>query len=157
MRMETFPTSTWVAGTTFQPPGRCNLTSMPASPTPPDQFEQTFAEMETPESKLKFEEDHRFLREVVYVGLRDLNTGFGSPQIGHVSPVDFLTVIDRCESLHVQVIGIEVFTTDVKPPWKVGFLEVEIYSEDGYEGARRLLERYQGKPDITVSATFGVP
>jgi hypothetical protein len=97
-----------------------------------------FAEMDTPESKLKFEEDHRVLREVVYAGLRDFNTGFDSPQIGHFSPVDFLTVIGRCESLHVRVIGIEVFTTDVKPPCKVGFLEIEISSEDGYEWARRL-------------------
>lgn len=130
---------------------------MPASPTPPDQFEQMFAEMDTPESKLKFEEDHRFLREAVYAGLRDLNIGFDSPQIGHFSPADFLTVIGRCESLHVRVIGIEVFTTDVKPPCKVGFLEVEISPEDGYEWARRLVRRYQGKPNITVCATFGVP
>jgi len=77
------------------------LTSMPASPTPPDQFEQMFAEMDTPESKLKFEEDHRFLREVVYAGLGDLNIGFDSALIGHFSPADFLTVIDRCESMLV--------------------------------------------------------
>jgi hypothetical protein len=94
---------------------------------------------------------------VVYAGLRDLNIGFDSPLICHFSPVDFLTVISRCESMHVRVIGIEIFTTDVKPPWKVGFLEVEISPEDGYEWARRLGRRYQGKPDITVCAEFGVP
>jgi hypothetical protein len=70
-----------------------------------------FAEMDTPESKLKFEEDDRFLRQVVYAGLRDLNVGFDSPLICHFSPVDFLTVISRCESLHVRVIGIEIFTS----------------------------------------------
>ena len=31
--------------TALQPHSRCNLTSMPAWPTPPDQFEQMFAEM----------------------------------------------------------------------------------------------------------------
>jgi hypothetical protein len=29
-------------------------------------------------------------------------------------------MIDRCESLNVRIIGVEVFTTDVAPPWKVG-------------------------------------
>jgi len=130
---------------------------MHASPTPPDQFEQMFAEMDTPESKLKFEEDHPFLREVIYAGLTDLNTGFDSPLIGHFPPTDFLTVIDRCESMLVRVIGIEVFTTDVEPPSRVEMLEVEISPEDGYEWARRLVRRYQGKPDITICATFGVP
>jgi hypothetical protein len=62
--------------------------------------------------------EHRFKREVIYVGLTDLNTGFDSDLIGHFSPEDFLTELDRCESLNVRVIGIEVFTTDVEPPWR---------------------------------------
>jgi hypothetical protein len=127
---------------------------MPASP---DQFEHMFAEIDTPESTLKFEEDNRFLREVIYAGLRDLNTGFDSPQIGHFSPDDFLIIIDRCESLHVRVIGIEVFTTDVEPPWKAGFLEVVLSPEEGYEWARRLVRSYQDEPNITICATFEVP
>jgi hypothetical protein len=45
----------------------------------------------------------------------------------------------------------------VEPPSKVEMLEVEISPEDGYEWARRLVRRYQGKPDITICATFGVP
>lgn len=130
---------------------------MPASPSKPDPFEQLFAEMDTPEWKLKFEQDHHFLRDVIYAGLRDLNTGFDSAQIGHFSPADFLTVIDRCESLKVRVNGIEVFTTDVRPPYKVELLEVEISPEDGYEWARRLVLRHEGKADITISATFVLP
>jgi hypothetical protein len=66
-------------------------------------------------------------------------------------------VIDRCESLNVKVNGIEVFTTDVKPPWKVELLEVEISHEEGYEWARRFVGQYQGKADFTISATFNLP
>jgi hypothetical protein len=128
---------------------------MPALPIPPDPVERMFAE-ETPEEKLKFEADHRFLREVIYAGLEDLNTGFDSDLIGHFSPADFLTVIDRCESLRVRVIGIEVFATNVKTPGSAEILEVEISLEDGYEWARRLVRGYQGEPDITISATFDV-
>jgi hypothetical protein len=130
---------------------------MPSTTRPPDQFEQILAECDTPESKAKFEEDHRFLREVIYAGLTDLNTGFDSPLIGHFSPEDFLTVIDRCEALNVRVIGVEVFTTDVEPPWKVGLLGVEISPEDGYDWPRRLVREYQERSDITICATFDVP
>jgi hypothetical protein len=130
---------------------------MPSAPRSPDQFEQMLAECDTPEWKLKFEEDHRFLREVIYAGLTDLNTGFDSPMIGHFSPEDFLTVIDRCEALNVRVIGVEVFTTDVEPPWKVGLLEVEISPQDGYDWPRRLVREYQERSDITICASFDVP
>ena len=123
---------------------------------PSDQFEQMLAEWDTPESKLKFEKEHRFLRDVIYAGLTDLNTGFDSPLIGHFSPEDFLTVIDRCESLNVRIIGIEVFTTDVEPPWKVGLLEVEISPEDGYDWPRRLVRKYWDRSDITICASFDV-
>jgi hypothetical protein len=104
-----------------------------------------------PGSQVKFDEDHRFLREVVHAGLRDLNTGFDSPLIGHFSPANFLVVIDRCEPLHIRVIGIEVFASGRN------FLEVEISPEDGYDWARRLVQRYQGRFDVTICATFGVP
>jgi len=130
---------------------------MENAPPLSDQFEDMLAEMDTPESKLKFEADHRFLREVIYTGLREANTGFDSPQIGHFSPADFLTVIDRCESFNVGMIGIEVFSTDVEPPWKVGLPEVEVSSEEGYGWARHLVRKYQGKPGITICATFAVP
>jgi hypothetical protein len=84
-----------------------------------DWFEQMFAEMDTLEWKLRFEQRNQFEREVLYAGLTELNTGFDSPLVGHFSPVDFFTVIDHCESLSVRVIGIEVFTTDVEAPSKI--------------------------------------
>lgn len=96
---------------------------MPASPRSSNQLEQNRAASDHPESQLKFDEDHRFLREVVYAGFKDLNTGFDSSLIGHFSPEDFLVVIDRCEPLHVRVIGIEVFASGGD------FLEVEISPE----------------------------
>ena len=115
------------------------------------------AECDAPEWKLKFEEDHRFLREVIYAGLTDLNAGFDSPLICHFSPEDFLTMMDRCESLKVRVIAIEVFTADVAPPCKVGLLQVEISAEDGYDWPRRLVREYQKRSDITICASFDVP
>ncbi len=127
-------------------------------PDEESEFERMLAEMNTPEAKLKFERKHQYEREVLYAGLTNLNTGFDSPLISHFSPEDFLTVIDRCESLNVGVNGIEVFTTDVEPPAKVGFLEVEISPEDGgYDWARRLVREYMGTSDITICATFDVP
>lgn len=113
--------------------------------------------MDTAEWKLKFAQDHQFLREVVYVDLPDLNTGFDSPDIGHFSPEDFLVIIDRCESLGVRLVGVEVFSTVVGPPWKLAMLEVETSPEEGFEWARRLARRYKGKSDITLCATFDVP
>jgi hypothetical protein len=123
---------------------------MPASPRSSNQLEQVMAACDRPGSQVKFDEDHRFLREVVYAGLNDMNTGFDSPLIGHFSPADFLVVIDRCEPLHVHVIGIEVFASGGD------FLEVEISPEDGYDWARRLVQRYQGRSDVTICATFSV-
>jgi hypothetical protein len=70
--------------------------------------------LDTPESKFKFEQYCRFLQAVVYAGPTDRNTGFDFLLVGHFSPADFFTVIDRCGSLKVRVIGIEVFTTDVE-------------------------------------------
>jgi hypothetical protein len=129
---------------------------MTDTPGSPDQLERMFAELNTPESKLKFELKNRFEREVLYAGLFDLNIGFDSPLVGHFCPEDFLTVIDRCEALRVEVIGIEVFTTDVEPPGKVGLLEIEISPEEGYDWTRRLIREYMQRSYITICATFDV-
>jgi hypothetical protein len=125
---------------------------------PADDFERMFAEMNTPEAKLKFEQAYQFKREVLYAGLKDLNTGIDSPLICHFSPEDFLIVIDRCESLGVEVIGVEVVTTtDVEPPYKAGLEDIEISPEPGYDWARRLVRKYMETPAITICATFNVP
>ena len=115
------------------------------------------SDVTSPEWNFKFEQDKRFLGEAIYAGLRNVNTGFDSERIVWFSPEDFLIVIDRCESRHVRVIGIEVATTDVEPPWKAMLLEVEISPEKGYDWARRLAATYQEEPNIAISATFGVP
>ncbi len=121
-----------------------------------DWFEQIFAELNTPESKLRSEKEDRFLREAIYAGLEDLNIGFDSPLIPHFSPGDFLTVIDRCESLNVRIIGIEVSTTDVEPPSKLQLVEIQISPEPGYKWARRLVRKFTEESDITICATFNV-
>ena len=46
---------------------------------PTDWLEQMFAELNTSESKLKFERYCRFMQAAIYAGLTDLNTGFDSP------------------------------------------------------------------------------
>lgn len=121
-------------------------------------IEQMSAKYDTPEWKLRVEEDERFMREVVYAGLTNLNDGFDSPLIGHFSPKDFLALIDRCESRHIRIIGIEVFKIiRVRQPSKVMFLTVETSSEQGYKWARRLVQKYLRQRRITVSATFEVP
>jgi hypothetical protein len=126
--------------------------------SPADDFERMFAEMNTPEWKLRFEKKHRFLREVIYAGLTNLNTGFDAPLVEHFSPEEFLIVIDRCESLCVDVIGVEVVTTtDVEPPYRAGLQDIEISPEPGYDWARRLVRKYMETPAITICATFDVP
>jgi hypothetical protein len=124
---------------------------------PDDWFEQMFVELNTPESKLRSEKEDRFLQEVLYAGLTDLNTGFDSPLIGHFSPEEFLIVLDRCEALNVEVIGIEVFTTHVEPPSKVQMVDIEISPVPGYDWARRFVREYMEESGITISATFDVP
>jgi len=103
------------------------------------------------EGDLNFEESNRFMQEFVFADLKNLNTGFDSPLIFHFDPADFEMVIDRCERLHVRIVGIEVFSSDVE------LLEIEISPEDGLEWARRSVGKYQGRSDVTISATFEVP
>ena len=124
---------------------------------PTDWLEQMFAEMNTPEAKLKFERERQYEREVLFAGLTNLNTGFDSPLVDHFSPEEFLIVIDRCESLGLAVIGVEVFTTDVEPPYKAGLEDIEISPVPGHDWARRLVRKYMDTAAITICATFRVP
>jgi hypothetical protein len=56
---------------------------MPASPRSSNQLKQVMAACDCPGSQVKFNEDHRFLRKVLYAGLKDMNAGFDSPLVGH--------------------------------------------------------------------------
>jgi hypothetical protein len=135
--------------------GKLGRSDRPGEPA--DEFELMFAQLNTPESMLKFEREHQYEREVLYAGLTNRNTGFDSPLVEHFSPEDFLIVIDRCESLGVEVIGVEVFTTDVEPPYGAGLEDIEISPVPGYDWARRLVRKYSETSAITVCATFDVP
>ena len=120
-----------------------------------DGWDDLFRPM-TPEERMKFEAEHRFMDQGIFVGLKNLNTGFDAQGIHHFSPADFGEVINRCEPLHIIPIGIEVFTTDG------GFIEVVFALDDGSpeedsDWARRLVQRYKEFADITMSATFRVP
>ncbi len=110
----------------------------------------------TPEECVKFDAKHLYMDQVIFVGLKNLNTGFDAPGIHHFSPADFGEVITRCEPLHIIPNGIEVFTTGG------GFIEVVFAMDDGSpeensEWARRLVKKYIEEPGITMSATFHVP
>ena len=110
----------------------------------------------TPAETIQFEAKHQFMDEVVFVGLKNLNTGFDSPGIQHFSPTDFGEVINRCERLKVSPIGIEIFTT------AGGFVDCEIRPEDVspggvYNWARQVVENYQEMSEITMTFTFDVP
>ena len=98
----------------------------------------------------RMERDRLFLQQWVFIGLRDLNTGFDSPLIRHFSAEDFFTVIDRCERLNVEIIGIEVFSPNIE------LLGILISPEPGFGWARRFVEEFQEQVGITFSATYSV-
>lgn len=125
------------------------------APNIPEGWEELFRPMTDAELQ-KFDEDHRIMEQVIFVGLGDINTGFDSPLIFHFSPTDFGEVINRCELLHIFPNGIEVFATDG------GFIDCVFAMDDGspdksFGWARRLVQKYLEVPDISMSATFSVP
>jgi hypothetical protein len=98
----------------------------------------------------RMERDRLYLQQWVLIGLKDLNTGFDSPLIRHFSAEDFFTVIDRCERLNVQIIGIEVFSPNIE------LLGIEISPEPGFGWARRFVEGFREQVGATFSATYEV-
>src|SRR5580693_4935090 len=80
-------------------------TTLPHGAPPPDQFFDLLAECETPEWKLKVLQDHRILREAVYVGLLDLNTGFDSPLIGQGEAPGERSLGSSAAALDAQMMG----------------------------------------------------
>jgi hypothetical protein len=106
------------------------------------------------ESEAEHIESHKFEREVLFVGLTDLNTGFDSDQIGHFSPIDFGVVIDRCAAMKVRINGIEVSRVS---PGGIQCMDIEICPGDDYDWARKLVRKYADRKYITFCATFSLP
>jgi hypothetical protein len=98
------------------------------------------------------ERQEKLLRELVFAGLRDKNTGFDAASIAHFSPADFAVVIDRCDRFDVAIFGIEVFTS------RHHMCTVEICPEEAtdLEWARQVLQPYLAHPRFTISATYDV-
>lgn len=114
--------------------------------------------MMTEAESAKFELERRFMDGVVFGGLANLNVGFDSPGVAHFSADDFITVIDRCVRVGIEISGIEVCSTAVKDPqWKADLLDIQISPEPGYEWARRVVEKWKDQPEVTFCATFSVP
>jgi len=97
------------------------------------------------------EAETRFLRQRVFYGLSDLNTGYDSPLISHFNGDDFSQVVDRCEPLGVRIIGVEVFLN------RIVLLNVEISPEYGYEWVRRLIHSYRSQSNVSFAASYDVP
>ena len=121
-------------------------------------LEDVLSHQMTPSERLKSEEEHRFLDSVVFAGLTNLNTGFDSPLICHVTPEDFEAVIDRCDFLGVGINGIEAFSIDTWPSQHfVSYLGTWFAGEDCYKSAREILQHHLDMADESVAATFVVP
>lgn len=96
----------------------------------------------------KADPEYRFLWEVIFHGLEDLNTGFDSPSLPHFSPDDFAIVTQRCAEHHVRIIGIEIF--DISS-WPICLLDV-----CGGRHASHLVKLYSNRPGISFCASFDV-
>ncbi len=121
-------------------------------------LQDVFSHQMTPSERLQSEEEQRFLKDVVFAGLMNLNTGFDSPSIFHVTPEDFVAVIDRCDYLGVGINGIEAFSIDTWPSQHfVSYLRTWFAGDECYRGARKILQHYLDIADESVSATFIVP
>ena len=110
--------------------------------------------MNNRESDAEYIESHRSQREVLFVGLTDLNTGFDSDQIRHFTPFDFGVVIDRCEAMKVRINGIEVSRVSLEG---IRCMDIEICTGEDYEWARKLVRKYADRKYITFCATFTLP
>ena len=112
----------------------------------------------TPSERLKSEQKERFTQEVIFAYLKNLNTGFDSLSIPHVSPQDFESVIDRCEFLGVGINGIKVFSTVTWPSEHfVSYLGTYFARDQCYKGARQVVATYLEMADLSVCATFILP
>lgn len=107
--------------------------------------------------QLKFEREQSFMEQEVFAGLTSSNTEIDSPLCFYFSPEEFGKLIDRCERWHVSISCIEVFSTDVKPPWRAALLDIEYFPGEDLEWARRPVQRYQNEPHIILIGDFSVP
>lgn len=107
--------------------------------------------------QLKFEREHLFMEQEVFAGLTNSNTEIDSPLCFYFSPEEFSKLIDRCERSHVSISCIEVFSTDVKPPWRAALLDIEYFPGEDLDWARRLVKRYQNVPHIILIGDYNVP
>lgn len=71
---------------------------------------------------MELELKHNYLKENVYKGLTNLNSGWDSPYIYYFSEEDFNIVLNRIEELGIGIYGIE--------PWD---MDNNYYDVKGYE------------------------
>lgn len=107
---------------------------------------------------MELDDEHRFIHDILFAGLRNRNTGFDSGLIPHVSPEDFERVIEHCSDAGAGICGIEIFDVSRwEGDHQVDFLGVWYVPDEGLEWARELVRQYAGQPNITVCASFFTP
>jgi hypothetical protein len=100
-------------------------------------------------------EQTEFLKQQVFIDLKNLNDGFDEETICYFSETDFEKVLER-----VQHLGIGIFT--IKPRFKDEFLDIAIHEEyrkkatdpKWYTKAFKTLKHVQ--PGLMFSATYKV-
>lgn len=98
----------------------------------------------------------KYLDKNIFVGLKNLNTGFDSPTIAYFSEADFEKVLDRVEKHGLGIHGIE--------PWQNGqFFGVVVHEESGMDPTNPKWYRDAFKyfkdmeEDLQYSATYVIP
>ena len=111
---------------------------------------QTFHKQMTSENKNNYLDKH------VFVGLKNLNSGFDSPTISYFSESDFEIVLDRVERLGLGIQGIE--------PWLNGdYFGVVVCEDSGLAPTnpkwyRDAFKHFKDmKEDLQYSATYFIP
>lgn len=73
---------------------------------------------------------------------------FDSPTVRHFDVAEFMDVVSRCSGMGVEVIAVEIFSS-------TGELLAVHFSHDGLPmRPLPLLERYKGRVDISVCASY---
>lgn len=92
-----------------------------------------------------------FLKNNLFYGLENLNTGFDTETVYYFSESEFQTVINRAEKLGVKILGIE--------PWVNGEFYGVAVIEDGYKSwPQEAFDAFKATElELLYAATYDVP
>ncbi len=109
-----------------------------------------------PRKKMASDLERKYLDKHIFVGLKNLNTGFDSPTIIYFSETDFQIVLERVKQNGLGIYGIE--------PWKNGeFFDVTVCEDFGKDpnDSNWYLQAFQDFKDtgesLQYAATYSIP